>query len=303
MHAAKGAQEVAHRRPQALDGVDVHFPNAVVVVIPRPLLAAMTDRSVAALDMIVARPLIRMTACGRAGEGVDMATQGRPIRRLPYPQPAAARAAAHRPHHRGPIGLISALPLALVGPAPGRIAGIGVPCPFFPPQSETSRRSPSRHPVRPPAPTGHSRWPAPSAVRDAPCSDTPLAPPPDWHCSHLCTRPGAVARLGWPLIGSPQRPSRCRGCPLGRSVCSDHRPTPAGSGEPPAPARPRSCPVDSQTPADENSARSRGCSRSRPTTRQWEISCRQISIRTTFRHEPPKYNLNITVSVLTVQFA
>ena len=44
MNAAIGSQEIALTSPTAFIGVDMHFTNAIAILIARPFMRAMTDR-------------------------------------------------------------------------------------------------------------------------------------------------------------------------------------------------------------------------------------------------------------------
>src|SRR5262249_9201626 len=267
VYAPKGAQEIAHRGPQPFNRVGMHLTDTIAIVVPRPLLLAVADGEVRTGNAVVALPLIGVAAPLRAGVALDVSAQRAPIGLFAHPQTTVPGATSHCSHHRRPIILIGAMPAPLVGPAAGGIVGVGVRLAFFPPHSETSRRSRSRHRGPAALPTGCTHWPAPSAVRDGPCSDTLRVPRLGWHCSRPCTHHGAARRLGWLTTGLRQRPSQCRGCRPGRRLCTDNRLSPAWTDETYAPARPRPGTVDSQTPGGENSERASGCSRSRPTSR------------------------------------
>src|SRR5262245_4312331 len=266
VNTPKGSQKVPDRRPQALNGIDMDFPDPIPIVIPCPFPHAMTDGAVRAVNARIALPLISIAPGLTARVAMDMGLQRRPVRVLAHAQPTPSRASSNRTNHRRPIILIGAVPRALVGPSPWRIGGVGVPLTFFPPHSGTSHLSRSRYPSTLPLLTTYSHWLAPSAVGCGPFSDTPPVPQLGWHCSRPCTRRAPAARLGGPTTHSPQRLSRCKDCRPDRNTCSGNRRSPAWSGETPVPARCWSYSTDSETPADGNSARPSGCSLRRPTT-------------------------------------
>src|SRR5215813_505675 len=197
VNAAKGPQEVADCRPQALNGVDVDFSDPIPLVIPRPFLGPVTDRAVRAGNPSVALPFVGITARWAARVAMDMGLHQCSVRVLAPAQPTPACAPTNRANHRRPIILISAVPPALVGTASWRIDGIGMTLTFFPPHPGTSRPSPSRLPAVPPALTVYTHWLAPSAVRGVPCSDTPPTPQLTWDGSRPCRRPALTTRLGW----------------------------------------------------------------------------------------------------------
>jgi hypothetical protein len=59
MNTAKGAQAVSHGGPHTLGRVEMHFADAISIVVTRPLLLAVTDGRMHLEDMSVALPLIR----------------------------------------------------------------------------------------------------------------------------------------------------------------------------------------------------------------------------------------------------
>src|SRR5215470_7336430 len=227
VNPSKGAQEIPYRCPQSLNRVGVDLPDAIPVILAGPFFGSMTDGAMPTLDPRIALPLISVAAGLPLRIAVDMRPKRDALRVLAYPQATTSGLSPDRPHHRWPIILIGAVSPPLVGVPPGRIGGVGVSLPFFPPHSGTSQRSPCQYLARRLLPTSYSRWLAPSAVRDAPCSDTPPAPRPGWHCSPLCRRHGSATPLGEPTAHSRQTRSRYRGgCTPGRSAYSGNRPSP-----------------------------------------------------------------------------
>ena len=58
MHPTKRAQPIAQSCPQALDGIAMHFPDPIAIIIARPLFFAMRHGVVLSRQAIVALPLI-----------------------------------------------------------------------------------------------------------------------------------------------------------------------------------------------------------------------------------------------------
>ena len=72
MNAPERPQEVPHRRPKTLDGVDMHLAGAVPILIARPLPSTVADCLALALDPVVALPLIGVDAALGFGEAMHM---------------------------------------------------------------------------------------------------------------------------------------------------------------------------------------------------------------------------------------
>src|SRR5580765_6329716 len=233
----KGAQEIPYCGPQALNRVGVDLPDAIAIIISGPFFGTMTDGTVPTLDPPIARPLIGVATRLPLRIAMDMRLQRDAIRMLADPQATASSLAPNRSHHRGSIVLIGAVSFAFVGVPPGWVGRVGVALSFFPPHSGTSHRSPCPHPARTLRPTSHNRWPAPSAVRDAPCSDIPPIPRLRWRYSPLCKRHGAATPFGGLITHSQQTLSHCRGYRPGRSVYSGNQRGPVWSAETRAHAR------------------------------------------------------------------
>src|SRR5215210_267494 len=142
----------------------MHFPDPICVVIPRPLLHAVRDRPMLPFDLLVSAPLVSMDRCFAVRVAVNVGYQGLLVGVFDNPQPYPSRFPAHAPDYRRAVVLVCAVASSLVGAPPRRIIGIGMPITFFPPRSETSRRSRHAHPseVSPAGVRGH--------FRGAPCA-------------------------------------------------------------------------------------------------------------------------------------
>src|SRR5215207_9722310 len=141
VHPAEGPQEVARRRPQPLDGVGVHLSHPVAVLVSRPLALPMADGAASPLDPVIAAPFIRVTSGPRPSGAVHVPPQRRPVRMPADPQPALPASSPDSADHRRPVVVVGAVAAPLVGTPPRRVVRIGVLVAFFPPRSETSRRS------------------------------------------------------------------------------------------------------------------------------------------------------------------
>src|SRR5215204_1391938 len=114
VHPAERPLEVARRRPQPLDGVDVHLAHPVAVVVSRPLARAVTDGAACSLNPVVAAPLVRVTSGPRPRVPVDVPPQSRPVRVPADPQPALPRPSPDGADHRRPVILVGAVAAPLV---------------------------------------------------------------------------------------------------------------------------------------------------------------------------------------------
>jgi hypothetical protein len=145
------AQKSAGRGPQACDGMGVDSPDALAVVIARPLFLPLPHRGVEPSEMLVPLPFLRVTGRVCLGVAVPVFLPRLPLRVRTPPHPALAPFPADGPDHGRTILLIGAGPPALVGAAARRIARSTGFVAFFPPPAGTSPRFPSPDPARPAA--------------------------------------------------------------------------------------------------------------------------------------------------------
>jgi hypothetical protein len=117
----------------------------------------VTDGAACPLDPVVAPPLVRVTSGSRQRLTVEMPPQRRPIRMLADPQPTLPAPSPDGADHRRSVILVGAVAAPLVRTPPRRVGRIGVAVAFFPPRSETSRRSRSPRPRAPPRSAAHKR--------------------------------------------------------------------------------------------------------------------------------------------------
>src|SRR3712207_4240443 len=159
---AEHPQVIPQPRPDPLHRVVMDLPDAVAVVVPRPLAGRMADRRVPAADLRQAArggPFIRVGHHQRPGHLPDELPERIPIRVLHDPQPQQSGVAPDHPGDWGAVIGGGAVPRPLVASATWRVVGVEVREAFFPPRSGTSRRP--RPPCRPAAAGRRPSAPAP----------------------------------------------------------------------------------------------------------------------------------------------
>ena len=72
MHAAKGAQEIAHTGPETFNRIDMHFAHTIAIIVARPFMLSMRDRCMFALHLGVATPFIGVHIGARTGKGLHV---------------------------------------------------------------------------------------------------------------------------------------------------------------------------------------------------------------------------------------
>jgi hypothetical protein len=209
---AKGAQKITGRRPQTFDTISMNFAHPITVVIARPLTLAMTDRAVSALDSVVAWPLIGVTLGRRLGKPMDVRLQSLPISMFTNSQATLPTVSPDGPHHRWSIILIGAVPAPLVGSAPRWIQRIRVLFAFFPPHSETSRRSQSQRHAGPSGSRSNKHSVGGADATSAQSAARVPVPRPEWSQARLCRNRAVTRRPGTEPACSQRKWSRCRGC-------------------------------------------------------------------------------------------
>ena len=75
MNTTQRSQEVSHGCPHTLGRVDVHFADAIPIVVTRPLLLSVADGRVPANDVVVALPFVGEYHGLSQGEGMDVVNQ------------------------------------------------------------------------------------------------------------------------------------------------------------------------------------------------------------------------------------
>jgi len=132
MNATEGMQEVAHCRPHPFGSVDVHFTDAIAIIIPRPLFLAVTNRGVQANDVIVALPFVGEYHSISLGEHMNVMDQGLFVSWVNYSQTHLPALASKCTSDGRSIFIIGAMSPPLVGPPPGWIIRIVVTFTFSP---------------------------------------------------------------------------------------------------------------------------------------------------------------------------
>src|SRR5438270_729725 len=215
----------------------MHFPYAITVVIPCPLVLAVTNRPVRALDLIVALPFIGVTSGLWLGVVMHMLVQSLAAGMRAHAQAALPALPANRANHRWPVIFIGAVTAPLVGSTPRRIKRIAVLFAFFPPRSETSRQSPCRRRSGPLDSAWQRHWSECACASDARRGGRATVPEQArWRVRlcrcHVITRPGVAARGGY-----RQREFPYKDCRPADKVGSDNRPIRVCEGETPEPVQ------------------------------------------------------------------
>jgi len=162
----------------------MHLAHPVTIRIdgPRPLRPRMIDGAMgpagALADAVVAVPLIGVDRRLPKTRVIDDIVQLDQARRLDHVQAHLPRLATDHARDRRSVGVKGAMTPPAVGASAGRVIGVVVRDPFFPPRSDTSR------PLRPPHhPGGYGPGrfgPAPEvgvSGRAVPCDRSPVRGP------------------------------------------------------------------------------------------------------------------------------
>ena len=212
VNPSEGAQKVAQRRPKALNGVDMHLAYAVPILVPRPFPIAVADGLSVSFDLVVSLPFVGVDRCKIRGVSMDMWTQALPIGAAKHSQAHLSALSTDGADNWGAIVLIRPVSLCFVGPAPRRIFRVTMRLSFFPPRSETSRRS--RFARRTAVSRAGAGWRSPEAAGGSHVpsfgSDPVLGP--SSRCSSPEQHPAKARRPSRAAGDAPRRPFRCRAC-------------------------------------------------------------------------------------------
>src|SRR5688572_22576194 len=141
VNTPEGTQVGTKRRTRALTGVAVHFTLALPISIPGPFAYTMANRGMSWMTAPVALPFISIEQRAPRGDVVShQVTAGLPVCMVADPPALLARVARDDADDGRAIVGISAVPLALVGAAPGWIRRVRVRRAFFPLRFGTVRR-------------------------------------------------------------------------------------------------------------------------------------------------------------------
>ena len=171
MHAAQGAQKIAHGSPTAFARVGVDFVNAIAVIITRPFVLGVTHRRMGARQVVVTAPFVGVTRRRCLRRCRDVLLQRQFVRMRDHCQADLPAGSSERPDDRRAIIVIRAVAFALICVPARRIGRVAMRITFFPPRSETSRRFPSRHPAAAFAHGLHTHWLASARALARPSCD------------------------------------------------------------------------------------------------------------------------------------
>ena len=221
MNTTERAQEVAHGSPHTLDGVDMHFPDAITVVIACPFTRAVTDGSPRANDMIVATPFIGIDLRPGCRKLMDMSAQGFLVSMVYDAQAHFTALASDSSHNRRSVIVISPVSSAFVSPSARWIIGIGVSFAFFPPRSETVHPFQSVGRVASFRVGSVRHWPGLPSVWRVPFAGSPRSHARWQPMAPLCIPLAAVTRFALAGSASLQISSHCTHCRCFDIHCTD----------------------------------------------------------------------------------
>jgi hypothetical protein len=212
MNTAEGTQEVAHRRPHALGGVDMHFTDAIAVIVACPFLLAMTNRRVQANDVIVTSPFIGEYHSISQGEHMDVMNQGLFVSVVNDSQAHLPALTPDCADNGRSIIVVGAMSPLFVGSLAAWIVRIVVTFAFFPPRSETSRPFQSVGLAKGPAVAAALRWLGSPCAYRVPFGDSrrSRAQWPLW--AHLCISHASAERPALAGSAFPRTLSHCTDC-------------------------------------------------------------------------------------------
>jgi hypothetical protein len=134
----EGAQVGPQRCARPFTGVAVHFTSAIAIVIPCPLMDAMTDRRMGRVTPSVALPLIGIQPRAASREVFPDELMTRPsVGVVAHPKTLLARLTRDDTDNGRAIIGIGAVPLALIRAPARRIYRVAMRGAFFPPRSDT----------------------------------------------------------------------------------------------------------------------------------------------------------------------
>jgi hypothetical protein len=144
------AQEVAQSCPTAFVGIDMHFSNAISIVIASPFVLSMAHGMAYALQVIVAIIFIGVERGFPLGEALYKGAECVALSVLHNTDTHLTRFSTNHCTNWRSVILVGAASTPFVGSAPRWILWISVPFSFFPQRSGTFRQSrlPDRSRVR-----------------------------------------------------------------------------------------------------------------------------------------------------------
>lgn len=220
MNTFERTQEISNISPHSLYRVAVDLADAIAVIIPGPLVGALTYRGVITNDMIVALVFVGVDCRTSLGEAMDVISQCLAFRIFDDAQAHFACLASDGADNWWTIILVGASTSPFVGPPSRWVPPIEVFVTFFPPRSETSRLSQSVCPsaVSLAGVSGHSRV-LPVSTPTQWCNAI-RAPQPMCSTARLSESRAITVRLSAAAPAAFQTPSQCTDCTFGDNVCS-----------------------------------------------------------------------------------
>ena len=203
----------------------------------------MTNGLSISVDLIVAFPFVGIDRCFGSRTAVNVRAKALPVRAAKHLQAHLPARSANGTDNWGAVVFIRSVSPGFVGSPARRIGRISMRFAFFPPRSETSRRSRSgrRAPTTPVEEGQHSPGAAGGCCGPSFGSNRALGP--SERCFSPDRFPAVAAQPSQGEGAAPRRLFRCRGCRSGHTPYSA-RPevdwtSSGGSGRPPA-SRPHS---------------------------------------------------------------
>src|SRR5262245_2752279 len=147
VNTSEGPQVRTKRGTRSLAGVAVDFASAITIIIPRPFMDTMADRSMDGMTAPVALPFVGVEQ-GAAPRNVlrDQRRAGVCIGMVTDPPTLLPRLTRDATDDGRTIIRIGPVPFPLIGAPPGRIGGVSVRGAFFPPRCSTAHRLRRRYP-------------------------------------------------------------------------------------------------------------------------------------------------------------
>jgi hypothetical protein len=134
-------QEIAQTCPTTFVGIDMHFSDAVSIVIACPFIFSVTHGMAYSLQAVVAVILISVECSFRLSEALYKRTECPALRILHHTNTHLARFSANHCTNWRSIILVGATPTSFVGSTTRWVLWISVPFSFFPQRSRTFRQS------------------------------------------------------------------------------------------------------------------------------------------------------------------
>jgi hypothetical protein len=213
MHPTEGTQVGPEPGASPFTGIPVPLPPAVVIIIPRPFVHAVTDGGMAPMAAPIALPLVGVELGTASRHVVGNEVTARPrIGMITAPKAMFARLPRYHTDDGRTIVGIGSMPPAPLGATAWWVARIAMGGAFFPPRSDTVRRPQRRcHASRRWAPSRPGSPARDAGVYAIACA-TCLVHGQDARSVHLWPCHGAGAPGSQGVDGSSRTPCRLAGC-------------------------------------------------------------------------------------------